>query len=238
MGLPAGTTTTPNYRIVTTKANPIEEILAVICVLLRSGGIKNYDDWVQVMEATVGPEVVPYLESVWKRITGVEAVQTKPSGKTQFPGPHPNPIIDALLGAASPQLPLFPSEPFDEILQLIMLFQLKTHKQPSGWEFLNVVEDRLGWKARWYIRPALQKLAENPSLTRAARDYLDCLLNSGELTQALRGADAPKMEVRTGIDTLLHQSKAYQSSAAFQEMVNFMANFRDYAPYNNMLVRT
>src|SRR5439155_10576285 len=39
------------------------------------------------------------------------------------------------------------------------------------------------------------------------------------------------------IDSLLQQSKAYRGSAEFQDMVSFMGSFRDYAPFNNMLVR-
>jgi quercetin dioxygenase-like cupin family protein len=54
---------------------------------------------------------------------------------------------------------------------------------------------------------------------------------------ALRGADAPKKEIASSIDSLLRHSKVYQYSEQFREMVNFMARFRDYAPYNNMLVR-
>ena len=40
-----------------------------------------------------------------------------------------------------------------------------------------------------------------------------------------------------GIDELLRRSKCYRSGAAFRDMVGFMARFREYKPYNNMLVR-
>jgi hypothetical protein len=109
--------------------------------------------------------------------------------------------------------------------------------QPSSWELLSGLEECLGWKARWAVRPALQNLAEDLSLTRAARDYSKSLLESEDLDAALRGIDAPRREVLTGIDSLLRQSKAYRFSREFREMVTFMASFRDYAPYNNMLVR-
>ena len=74
------------------------------------------------------------------------------------------------------------------------------------------------------------------TLTHAWRDYLDSLIRSGELDAARRGADAPKKEIASSIDSLLRQTNIYRDSAQFREMVAFMARFREYAPYNNMLV--
>jgi hypothetical protein len=221
----------------TLKGDPIGVALAVVGNYFYSGGITDYHDWAEVIRAKIGPEVAPYLADVWKVLTDFEAVQMRPLGKTQPPPPNPTPPMDALADAKTHQLTLFPVEPIDEIVQAIVLCQFKSRRQPSPWELLCSVESRLGWKARWHIRPALQNLAQRPSLTHAAREYLKGLLESGDLDTALKGAGAPKREVLTGIDSLLRQSKAYRNSGAFQEMVSFMANFRDYAPYNNMLVR-
>ena len=46
----------------------------------------------------------------------------------------------------------------------------------------------------------------------------------------------PSKKIST-IDELFRHSKLYQNSDAFNELVKFMGRFRDYAPYNNMLVR-
>jgi hypothetical protein len=62
-------------------------------------------------------------------------------------------------------------------------------------------------------------------------------MDDGNMARALRGEGAPDREMVSSIDALLHQSKAYRSSEAFRDMVEFMGHFRDYAPYNNMLVR-
>ncbi len=102
---------------------------------------------------------------------------------------------------------------------------------------LRVVEAELGWKARWALRAAVHRLSEDPSLTRALQNYLKSLLQSRDLEAALKGEGAPKKEILSSIDTLLRQSQAYRGSKGFREMVSFMASFRDYAPYNNMLVR-
>jgi len=74
-------------------------------------------------------------------------------------------------------------------------------------------------------------------LTHPMKDYVAHLAESEDLANALRGVGAPKNDITSTIDTLFRQSSAYRKSSAFQEMVSFMANFRDYAPYNNMLVR-
>jgi len=60
---------------------------------------------------------------------------------------------------------------------------------------------------------------------------------SHDRAAALSGAGAPEKEISSSIDSLLQQSRAYRGSAAFQDMVSFMGSFRDYAPFNNMLVR-
>jgi hypothetical protein len=62
-------------------------------------------------------------------------------------------------------------------------------------------------------------------------------LESDDWQDATRGGARPAREVESTVDALLRESAAYRSTAAFQEMVSFMANFRDYAPFNNMLVR-
>jgi hypothetical protein len=80
-------------------------------------------------------------------------------------------------------------------------------------------------------------MAKDQKWTRSVRDYLISILESGGLAQALRGEDAPDRETISTIDLLLHQSVHYRKSGAFQEMIDFMGRFRDYAPFNNMLVR-
>ena len=60
---------------------------------------------------------------------------------------------------------------------------------------------------------------------------------SGDLLEALRGKGAPKKEIESSIDALLQKSRSYRGTAEFQDMVSFMGAFRDYAPFNSMLVR-
>jgi hypothetical protein len=113
---------------------------------------------------------------------------------------------------------------------------LDRHEQPSAWDIVDSIERELGWKARWFVKEALNELKLVSRSTKARRSFLDSLIESGDLAEALRGLDAPKKEIASSIDSLLRNSKTYQSSEQFGEMVTFMARFRDYAPYNNMLV--
>lgn len=109
--------------------------------------------------------------------------------------------------------------------------------QPSATELLHRLEKELGWAARWELEPTLSAMQSDKNLTRAVRDYLYGLLESDEITKALRGEDVPDRETASSIDTLIQSSQRYRNSEAFQEMITFMARFRDYAPYNNMLVK-
>jgi hypothetical protein len=119
----------------------------------------------------------------------------------------------------------------------VVLDILASHQQPSAWDLLGILEGRLGWKSRWRIKGVLQEMTNAPTPKVAWRSYLESLTTSGDLDEALAGGEAPKKEIISTIDRLLQQSKAYGDTKQFQEMISFMARFRDYAPYNNMLVR-
>jgi hypothetical protein len=69
------------------------------------------------------------------------------------------------------------------------------------------------------------------------RDYLRWLMSTENLDAALRGSGRPTAGMGSTIDELVCQSIDYRSSRSFKEMIEFMAKFREYAPYNNMLVR-
>ena len=102
--------------------------------------------------------------------------------------------------------------------------------QPSATELLHRIEERFGWAARWELRSILVEMESDKSLSRAVRGYIYGLLESDEITEALRGEDVPDRETASSIDTLIQSSNSYRNSGAFQERITFMARFRDYAP--------
>ena len=131
-----------------------------------------------------------------------------------------------------------PIEPLGPHVTKVVLDLLSRLTQPSAWELVEHIERQVGLKARWAIKPALTKLAIDPQLTRLQRSYLSSVLETGDLSEALNGEEPPRKEIASTIDNLLRKSAVYRSSDNFREMVSFMAKFREYAPYNNMLVRT
>jgi hypothetical protein len=123
---------------------------------------------------------------------------------------------------------------------------LRSSRCPSPWELIEEAENRLSPRARLVIKDVLNRARKDSELPRYFREYLDSLFavseedgeaSISELDRALTGSAAPRREAQSGIDSLIRQSKTYRGSKAFQEMISFMARFRDYAPYNNMLVR-
>jgi hypothetical protein len=136
-----------------------------------------------------------------------------------------------------PQLDLTSEPTVAAPLKLLLLEMLGSGHQPSAWELVDIVEENFGPKAPLELQDVLSTITEDTSLRRATRDFAESLLKSDDLIDALRGDEAPKKEIISSIDSLLRQSAAYRTTEDFKEMVGFMGKFRDYAPFNNMLVR-
>lgn len=135
------------------------------------------------------------------------------------------------------EFPLFADAPDVETVVPAVREILSSRAQPSAWELLEALDRKLGPKARWAIGDAVRRLVDDPSLTQPQREYLRGLLASDDWRDATRGGERPAREIESTIDALFRESAAYRNSTSFQEMVSFMANFRDYAPFNNMLVK-
>ena len=109
--------------------------------------------------------------------------------------------------------------------------------QPSSWQVCEAVEQRLGTQALWLIQDAMSAILNDPQIPGAQKAYFGSLLRGEDLDQAIRGFEPPRRQVESTIDQLLDRGRAYRTSGAFRGMVEFMARFRNYSPYNNMLVR-
>ena len=122
----------------------------------------------------------------------------------------------------------------EAILDLLNDFQ-----QPSAEELLTICMEKYGEQARDNIKEAVLNLAASNDLPIHKKEYLIHLIEDSSLDKAIVGKDDchEKKEINTGIDTLIAKSKAYRNSEDFRELIQFMGKFRDYAPYNNMLVR-
>lgn len=118
----------------------------------------------------------------------------------------------------------------------VILDALNAPQQPSPYELVQAVHARVGVAAHFELRPVLVALGNDPRQSRAWRDYVQAILGDEDLMRALFGKDGPGREVESSFDQLVRRSKQYRSAAGFKEMVEFIARFKEYAPYNNMLV--
>ena len=109
--------------------------------------------------------------------------------------------------------------------------------QPSPWEFVEHLRRLLGTVPRFAVHHALAELVADRELTHAQRSFLSWLVGSEELQEAFGGVSAPGKLIESSLDELLREAGTYRSSNRFQEMITFMARFRNYSAYNNMLVR-
>ena len=135
------------------------------------------------------------------------------------------------------ELLLQPSPDLTAQVREALLSLLEKPVQPSARELLLTIERQLGVKARWEVNAAVQAIMDERATSQSIRAYLRFLLESGDMDAALRGEGAPDREFVSSIDSLLQQSREYRGSDKFAEMIAFMGKFREYAPFNNMLVR-
>ena len=114
---------------------------------------------------------------------------------------------------------------------------LSSLRQPGAGELLEILEKKFGWRVRHILAALIGQLRSDSSLQSYLRDYLTTTLSDESIENALLGNAKPDREFKGTLDDLLRQSHVYRRSGAFNEMIEFTAKFRDYAPYNNLLVR-
>ena len=129
------------------------------------------------------------------------------------------------------------SESFRPAVVELLATGLEKAGRPSASELLRDVEQRICLGARWAFKDAVDDCSRLPKLRAADREYFVTTMTDGSVGAALRGEGAAEEEVISTIDALLRQSAVYRTTEAFREMIAFMARFRNYSPYNNMLVR-
>lgn len=114
---------------------------------------------------------------------------------------------------------------------------LETDRCPTASELLAEAEAALTWRVRGVFSKGIDLLRSSKNYTNASRDYIRTVLSQKEINLALIGNDRPDPTIRSTLDSLLRQSALYRSSESFAQAIEFSARFREYAPYNNLLVR-
>jgi hypothetical protein len=135
------------------------------------------------------------------------------------------------------ELLLPPAPELEKEVRESLLSILSEPVQPSARELLIAIERALGIKARWEVSGVFETLLAGRAISSSVRAYLQSVVESGDLAAALQGESAPQKEFVSSIDSLLKKSRDYRGSEKFVEMISFMGKFRQYAPFNNLLIR-
>ena len=94
----------------------------------------------------------------------------------------------------------------------------------------------MGWPARHMLPGVLEALRAEKDLPAAERKFLNYTLSDGAVSEALAGDAGPDAEHQSSLDDLFARSRQYRRSKRFAEAVDFISRFREYSPFNNMLV--
>jgi len=114
---------------------------------------------------------------------------------------------------------------------------LARNRQPVAEELLRQLEKEIGWYVRHVYRQVIAELREDTKTPTYHRDYFRTALSDENLVAALREGTKPTPQETSTLDELFRKSILYRNSEKFKEALAFSAKFRDYAPYNNLLVR-
>lgn len=106
----------------------------------------------------------------------------------------------------------------------------------SAVEFVAAMERSFGTKIRMHLLELVRELASVEDLTKALREYLNVTLGEEVLREALGATPKPDEEKLSSLDELFSRSRILRSTEKFAEAIEFVSRFRDYSPYNNMLV--
>lgn len=116
------------------------------------------------------------------------------------------------------------------------VLQWVRRRQGSPADLLRAVEEQAGWPGRLMLPAVLDELRARRGLPDAERKYLVYTLNAGAIAESLAEGGDPAQQHQSSLDELFTRSRRFRRSKKFSEAVDFMAKFRDYSPFNNMLV--
>lgn len=138
------------------------------------------------------------------------------------------------------QLQLF--SPADESMIRVKAYKdacdlIRSGMQPSARELISQLQNKHGWRVRYLFRDIIREVEYKEKLSRALVEYIRTVLSDDEINMVFRAGTKPTSQEQSTIDELFRDSLIYRSSKAYQEALQFSATFRDYSPYNNMLVR-
>jgi hypothetical protein len=109
-------------------------------------------------------------------------------------------------------------------------------REGSAGELVLALEHEIGWPSRQVLAPILEELRSARQRPEAEQKYLLYTLTPGDVETALAGGGDPGSVHQSSLDDLFARSRRFRRSEQFAAAVDFVARFRDYPPFNNMLV--
>jgi hypothetical protein len=116
------------------------------------------------------------------------------------------------------------------------VLQWVRRRQGSPADLLRDLEREAGWPGRLILPVILDELRARRALPDAERKFLVYTLNAGAVAEALAEGGDPAQQHQSSMDDLFARSRRFRRSKRFTEAVEFVAKFREYSPFNNMLV--
>jgi hypothetical protein len=116
------------------------------------------------------------------------------------------------------------------------VLQWARRRQGSPAELLRALEREAGWPGRLMLPSILDELRARRGLPDAERKFLIYTLNAGAVAESLADGGDPSAQFQSTVDDLFARSRRFRKSRKFGEAVEFVARFREYSPFNNMLV--
>jgi hypothetical protein len=110
------------------------------------------------------------------------------------------------------------------------------HRQGSPAELIRALEEEAGWPARHCLASILDELRACRDGPELDRKYLNYTLSQGAVAAGLAGGMEPHAEQQSCLDELFARSRRYRRTKKFSVAVDFISRFREYSPFNNMLV--
>ena len=128
---------------------------------------------------------------------------------------------------------------FEQDVSKVIGAIIRNPQQPSASELVRMCELEVGEIARINLKEAVLTLIDSKDVPSYQKDFLRQIIEDRSLDIAVKGNSdiGGRGEIKTGIDELISSSICYRDSDAFEDMIEFIGRFREYAPFNNMLVR-
>lgn len=115
---------------------------------------------------------------------------------------------------------------------------IENNNQPTASELLKLIMREFGDISKYYFKEIISYFVDDIYFNNSVRSYIKTMLNESEVSQAIDGInEEPTSEFKSTLDDLFRRSANYHHSDKFWEAIDFASKFKNYSPYNNLLVK-